>query len=130
MTTVFIAAPFRKCRAAEDARAELSRAGIRCTSRWIDQACALGGHDSFTAEVAAKAIHENDSDLQSADVCVALYYPGKGCEMFGEVARALEWRKPVYLVVRDSSWPLVAYRPGVTLCASVAAVVETLVPRG
>jgi hypothetical protein len=125
VNSAFISAPFNRCREAADARDDLVAAGIVVRTRWIDQAIARGGHDRLTSESAAQAIAENDADLRAADVCVALCYPPEGCEMWGEIARALEWGKPVYLVC-GSARPLVAYRRGVVLCASVGDAIEAM----
>jgi len=125
VNSAFISAPFNRCREAADARDNLVAAGIVVRTRWIDQAIARGGHDRLTSESAAQAIAENDADLRAADVCVALCYPPEGCEMWGEIARALEWGKPVYLVC-GSARPLVAYRRGVVLCASVGDAIEAM----
>jgi hypothetical protein len=124
---VYIAAPFPRYRDALAARTALDRAGIRSTARWIDRAATLTGHDALTTAVAEKAIEENDADLRSADALVALCFKREGCEQWGEVARAIEWRKRVALVVSGPSWPLVAYRRGVTVCCDVASAAACFV---
>ena len=124
MTTVFISAPFPRFAQAQVARDMLKQAGIGSTARWIDQAATLTGHDALTTAVAEKAIEENDADLRAADVVIALAWKREGCEQWGEVARALEWGKPVLLVLNDPSVPLVGYRPGVVVYRSVQETID------
>jgi hypothetical protein len=122
---VYIAAPFKRHAEAARMRARLAEVGHDSTARWIDQAAASSGVDALTLDSATQAIRQNDADEGAADVVLALYFHKEGCEMFGEVARALEWGIPVVMLLVDGEHePLASFREGVVATTDEDAAVR------
>lgn len=120
---VYVAAPYDRAWAVRTFHGMLRAHGAVPVSHWAN--CATGPEKLETmsrAEVLS-LIEVNDTCLRQADLVVCLAVKGKGAETFAEVARALEWRKPVLWC---GQLALSAYREGVYLCETQKVALEAI----
>lgn len=109
---VYVAAPWGRAGAADDAHKALRKVGVIPTSRWVDQA-REAGPDLPSPQDAARAILMNDTDIAGSDAVLVLSFLGEGGEMFAEARYALVLGLPVVWV--GARQILSVWRPGVVL---------------
>lgn len=107
---VYIAAPYSLgsyCRAV--VQPALEEIGSVVCSSW--HATANGPEDlvAMSQEERARIIAANASDLDAADIVLAIVEPGLGKEMFAECARALMCGKDVVWIGKQRHMPLSAW---------------------
>jgi hypothetical protein len=125
---VFVAAPYDRAQSVREFHEKLRGLGCTPTSHWATLARSPEKLESMSRSEIESRIEVNDEGLRKADVLVGMGARGKGGETFAEIARALEWRKPVL-------WcgPLIlsAFRRNVYLCDPIVALAccEFLVAR-
>lgn len=121
---VYVAAPFDDGpRLATTVIPEMIYAGLIPLASWIDDAVSGKTDQALTVAAAQAALHVNDFELLSSDAILVIARDGVGGEMFCEVGRAIVQRLPIFWVGRRvlSSW-----RPGVTVCDSVADAIDAI----
>jgi hypothetical protein len=98
--------------------------GFIVTSSWHEKASGPEQLDRMTEAQRQRIIEQNDHDIASADVMLLL--AEAACrETYAEAARALILDQPVVWV--GDTYPLSAYRHGVTRCSTLAAAMDVLV---
>jgi transcriptional regulator with XRE-family HTH domain len=108
---VYVAAPYADAPAVRTLHAELRRAGLLPVSRWAVGADGPEALDALPVSAVRALARQNDRDLLSAHMVIALARDGAGGEMFAEVRLALDSGIPVLWV--GTRRPLTAYREGV-----------------
>ncbi len=121
---VYVASWYENAEAVRDVHATLAEHGIEATSGWAYKVSGVENHSSRPPEAWRADAEANDADVARSDAILAIATPGKGAEMFAEIARGQVLGQPVVWVGRRS---LSSWRNGVTHVDDVAAAVAVLV---
>jgi hypothetical protein len=101
----------------------LAAIGVECTSTWWDHAGGSEDFAKFSVDELRNRAELNDSDLRAADVVLLVDPGGRGRETYSELARALEWGKPVIWAGKPT---LSAWRAGVYQALDLEDALEVL----
>lgn len=118
---VYVAAPYDRAFAVRAFHTELGKACCLPVSHWANLAKGPERLEAMSRGELRTLIEVNDECIRTADLLVCLSMKGEGRETFAEVARALEWGKPVLWC---GAVCLSAYRAGVFLCANQRDVLD------
>lgn len=121
---VYVAAPFDEAPRVRVIHLALLDADMDPTSSWAMTASGPEDFSQFVPHQLREFAEQNSVDIRDSDAMIALAYPGKGGEMFCELAIALSWGKPVYYV--GARRVLSAYRRGVVICESAEQAIQRL----
>jgi len=120
---VYVAAPFDRAATVRHFHAMLLAVGARPVSQWANLAKGPEQLEAMSRGEIRSLIEVNDACVRQADLLVCLACKGKGGETFAEVARAIEWGKPVLYCGPPI---LSAFRPGVFLCTTQKDVLDVV----
>ncbi len=124
---IYVAAPYQRGPFVRDLHRRLTEMGHVPVSSWArDTDGGPDGLPSLTFERIQGHIRENDEDIESSDILIALVTPGLGKEMYCETALGRMLGKPVFWVGQEEWMPLSSYRQGSRRFESVAVLMEAM----
>lgn len=124
---IYFAAPFTLGPYVERLHVRAATLGHEPVSSWV--ASALGQVDNLPMKSQRERdeiLEQNDSDVERADILVAIVVPGLGKEMFCEAALARLLGKPIYWIGREGDMPASAGRAGAAILPDDLALMAIL----
>lgn len=121
---VYVAAPYATAAFVRElVHDRLRQIGAKPSSTWADLASGPEDLTRFSPAAIRRAAAQNDMDLRGSHVLLLVDLDGSGRETYGEVARALEWGRPVVWLGRHA---LSAFRNGVVRVPDLDGAIDAL----